>query len=159
MVVASDGRGGEASYQVMVMVLSETEPTSIPVPTPFAEITSPSSGALVGFETRVSGDFRNLSQGQDIWVIVQPHLSPQFHPQGRAVKTAEGQWSGVAYFGEQPASNVGEEFELIIVAATQNMSQAFVDYLAEAEKTGSFPGLAFLPEEATILDQITVQRR
>jgi hypothetical protein len=159
IVVASDGRGGKATVYVMVMVVSETEPTSTPAPTPFAEITSPSDGARVYHETRVSGDFRNLSQDQDIWVMVQPHLSPQFHPQENAVKTADGQWFADAYFGEQPSSNVGERFELIIVAATQETSQAFLDYLAEAKETGSFPGLAFLPEGATILDQITVERQ
>lgn len=161
-VIVSDGRGGVTTDAIefqIVVAAAENTPTP-PGPTPTVEITNPTDGGEVVHSTQVRGTSSNISPDQDIWLVVQPHLAPQFHPQpGPVAQGQDGEWIGTAFFGESPSRNIGEGFELIVVLATREASQAFREYLDQSSRTGSFPGLAFLLDGTEIEDQITVTRR
>ena len=185
-VTVSDGKGGTATDAIKftVVVGGETPSpvaTGTPTPTPAAvpsqstampsqrtatptvvpsvEITEPVDGGTVEYITNVRGTFANVPADRDIWVVVQPHLAPQFHPQPRAIiDRPKGEWWATAYFGASPSTNIGEKFDVIVVLADADGSQAFKDYLSQVEQTGSKKGLAFLPDGVESYDHITVTR-
>ncbi len=177
-VTVSDGKGGTSTdtigFTVVVAVGTPSpspvgprpSPTGTPSPgtaTPTVpasvEITEPADGGTVEHKTQVGGTVADLALGRDIWVFVQPHLAPQFHPQPKAITNREkGEWWATAYFGTSPSTNIGEQFEVIVTVADRGGSQAIEDYLRQAEQTGSWPGLAFLPDGVEMYDQITVTR-
>lgn len=143
------------------------QPTSVPTPTSVPEpvvasvtITSPIDGASVAHTELVTGTHSNAPPDHQLWLIVQPHLAPRYHPQlAPLVQRQDGVWSGFAYFGEDPSTNAGEQFQLIVVLATRAASEEFQRYLDQSETVESFEGLPFLPEEGMeMVDQITVTR-
>ena len=129
-----------------------------PEPRVTVQITDPADGSQVGEKVEVQGTYSNVPSDQDIWVIVQPQLAPRFHPQLGPALRREREWSAVAYLGEDPPQGTSEKLDIIVVLATRDASRAFNDYLDEAEKKGSFPGLHQLPEGVEIKDRATVIR-
>jgi len=78
----------------------------------------PAEGGVVDHTFKVTGSFSNLPPGASIWVLVQPHDAPQYHPQsGPAIELSGGQWSTIAYAGESPFKNIGGQFEVTVVVA------------------------------------------
>jgi hypothetical protein len=121
------------------------------------EITEPLDGETVEHITQVRGTFADVPADRNIWVVVQPHLAPQFHPQPKAIMNRpKSEWWATAYFGESSSTSIGEQFEVIVVLADAEGSQAFEDYLRQAEQAGSYKGLAFLPDGVESYDQMIV---
>jgi len=146
-----------ATLILVVGALSCAKPAPTP---PVVTIDMPAKGGVIDHTFKVTGSFSNLPPGASIWVLVQSHDAPQYHPQsGPAIELSGGQWSTIAYAGESPFKSIGEQFEVIVVVADREASMAFLDYLREYQQMGSYPGMTFLPEGAEIVCEETVVRR
>jgi hypothetical protein len=118
-----------------------------------------SEGDRVAHTQEVKGSAVSLEPQINLWIVVQPILSPTYHPQpGPITPGPSGNWTGVAYFGASPTQNAGESFGLIAIAASADVTRAFREYLRRAQTTGSYPGLPSLPPGAVEEMRITVVR-
>lgn len=136
--------------------LSTTTPTTVgPV-----QILNLKEGDPVEHTQEVRAVAAGFPDGVEFWVVVQPLLAPQYHPQpGPVARSADGQFLSVAYFGESALKASGEKFILLIVSASSTGGQAFRNYLSQAKSRGTYPGLPGLPAGTQPTAQITVVRK
>ncbi len=121
-------------------------------------ITFPKEGASVSRMAQFSGVYSNTYNEQDLWLVVQPVLSPTYHPQRSKIPKSNNNWKAVAYVGESEKHNIGEEFIVHLVSATTSASSKFKEYLVESAKRKSWVGLEDLPNGAIALYSISITR-
>jgi hypothetical protein len=106
----------------------------------------------------VRGTSKNLSSGQEIWLVVVVHGSGRLYPQeGPVPVQADGDWTSPSVFlGVKKDS--GKKFDILAVLTTQEAGSAFARHLEEGYQTGNYPGLQRLPAGAVEYDRVTVIR-
>ena len=129
-----------------------------PSTAPSVTIASPQDGSRAGIVVPVEGRSAHIGSDRSIWLFVQPHLAPKFHPQpGPVPRRLTGEWSGRVQLGDpshEPAE--GEKFDVLAVLTTRQASAVIERYLARSARSGSYPGLDVLPAGAEIGGEITV---
>jgi hypothetical protein len=106
----------------------------------------------------VRGTSKNLSPGQEIWLVVVVQGSGRFYPQEGPISVqADGDWASPSVFlGVKNDS--GKKFHILAVLATQEAGNAFAKHLEEGGQTDNYPGLQRLPAGAVEYDRVTVTR-
>ena len=123
-------------------------------------ISNPISGSLVGYETKMEGSFSTKYKDADLWLILQPVISPRFYPaDGPILKTKNGTLKGTIYFGGSETDAIGEEFVVFIASTTPDASKAIKDYYQKSMKTNSWEGLVSLPKNTKLHDSITLTKK
>jgi hypothetical protein len=90
----------------------------------------------------------------DAWLVIEPVPAPAYWPQPGPLLLLGGKFDTPATFGQNPATNSGDRFILIIVEATPDVSQQFTYFVNHLQGYG----LQRLPAGSTALAQITVIR-
>jgi len=86
----------------------------------------PTDGAIVSHMVQVSGTYSKYNANKDFWLVVQPVQSPQYHPQTSKIpKLKKKNWKSIAYVGQSPKHNIGDEFIIHLVSATKSASKIF----------------------------------
>jgi len=125
-----------------------------------AGIYEPVNEARVNHKVMVQGWYSEKEAHSDIWLVVQPVESSQYHPQpGPLPKDKDGQWRGIAYVGTPSRQNTGEAFLVYMVTAKPEASQNFAQYLQDSASRNEWSGLQNLPPGATSIDSIRVIRK
>lgn len=124
------------------------------------KITEPKDGERVSHKTVIEGTYTQNEKNLDLWIVVQPVDSPFYHPQpGPIPKEPKMNWTSIAYIGELPNDNAGEEFIIYLVSAPIQGSKVFSDYLEKSNTKKEWLGLEVLPSIVTALDSVKVIRR
>jgi hypothetical protein len=124
------------------------------------KITSPKENEKVPWMTSLEGEFSKKYKDMDLWVVVQPNNSPKYHPQTSKIpKLANHKWTAVAYIGESESKNIGEKFIIHLISADTAASSIFESYLINATSNKSWPGMDFLPPNASAIASTSVYRR
>lgn len=135
-----------------IMVAWPTGPASL-------SITKPSNNGTVHWQEFVEGESQNLGQNSEIWVVIKPLGVERYYPQSFPVDLySNGKWTGRANFGEQNATDIGRQFQLIAVLADSNASNAIHGYLDSCASKKLCDGLKELPQGAVMQDVITVTK-
>jgi hypothetical protein len=122
-------------------------------------IISPKAGESVLWTAPLEGTYSNELKDKDLWIVVQPVKSPQYHPQtSKITKQANHKWSTVVYIGESESKNIGEEFILHLVSADTTASSLFQTYLTQAASM-NWHGMASLPSSSSVAVSIRVLRK
>jgi hypothetical protein len=120
-------------------------------------IVSPSPGAQVPAAVAVRGTSAHLGTGQVIWVFTINPGGSSLNPQPRpAAVGCDGSWSSPAFVGG--AGDAGKQFQILVAVADPAAAAAITAYLANAQRAGSYPGMAGLPTGARLDGQLTVTR-
>jgi len=123
-------------------------------------ISNPVNGARVICREIVEGRYGDSEASSDLWIVVQPVHSPNYHPQpGPLPKSKNGKWQGIAQFGICGKEDVGEEFLVYIVQANSSASQMFSNYLIDSAKKQQWNGLPTLPAGAVPFDSVKIVRK
>lgn len=124
------------------------------------KIISPKDGEQVPWMTCLEGTYSDEYKDKDLWVVVQPVNSPQYHPQTSKIpKKSHHKWSAVAYVGESESKNIGEKFIIHLVSADTEASSQFETYLTQAAFSKQWPGLDSLPTNSRVVVSIGVYRK
>lgn len=126
---------------------------SSPPPVPTAEFTSLHQGSTVSFRQEVTGRIANIPKGMKPWLMIEPVSAPAYWPQSPLLLLG-GRFDTPATFGQNPETDSGDKFILIIVEATPDVSQQFTYFINHLQGYG----LQTLPAGATPLALITVIR-
>jgi hypothetical protein len=122
------------------------------------KITQPIEQAKVEQTEMVKGTSQMIPNGQVVWVVVFVHSVGRYYPQNNPADIEpSGDWASITYIGVP--SDIGLKFDLIAVLADQQAQNAFNKYLVDARDKNDYPGLARLPNGATIYDRISVIRK
>lgn len=135
------------------------EPTEeiTPDETTKVKITYPNDGNVVEIKETIRGTSQRVPNEHKIWVVIYPHGVYRYYPQSDSAKVQEdGEWSSSSYIGVE--EDIGREFDIIAMLLDKKAQDTFNDYLTQAEKEKTYPGLEKLPEGSTIYDRITVTR-
>jgi len=127
--------------------------SSTPVAAVEARIVEPADGSNVPGEVTAKGIARNIPPGQTVWTVVSN--GTQFWPQ-RPVLRVANDWTCPVGFGGGAIGLDGKKFDLLIVTADAEANKAWLDWIAEGERTGNYPGLNILPPGVTNLQKVTV---
>jgi hypothetical protein len=140
------------------------EPPATQVPTP-TETPPPPKVTLDNLHDNQKVPCSNLARGtfpaeleKAIWPVV--FVGNLYHPQdegGKAAQKANGEWYQTVRFGDclnNPDTNIGQPFQLIIVTANESANAAFEAYLLNGQKTGKWPGMTELP--AGVEEQVRI---
>jgi hypothetical protein len=120
-------------------------------------VSSPSPGGQVPAAAAVRGTSAHLGAGQVIWVFTINPGGSSLNPQPRpAAVGCDGSWSSQVFVGG--AGDAGKPFQILVAVADPAAAAAITAYLADAQRTGSYPGMAALPAGARLADQLTVTR-
>lgn len=123
-------------------------------------INGPSSGIEVGYDTIIDGSFPSKYHSSDLWLVVQPVISPRFYPQvGPISKSKNGKWKGIVYLGESQNDAIGQEFLIFIATATPSASNILKKYHQSSADKKSWNGFESLPEGVQLHDSITVTKK
>jgi hypothetical protein len=159
------GSGGSGSSSSSLGVAPSTTSTTSsrgvsPTVARAVQVTNLKDGDLVDYIQEVRGTALGLPTGVDLWIMIQPLLSPRYHPQpGPVARSSDGQFISVGYFGESALKTPGEKFILMVVVASSDGSRVIRDYLDGTKRTGSYPGLATLPTGSEPAAQVSVTRK
>lgn len=128
------------------------------IPPPEIKISSPKHGDKVSVISQVGVDISGkLSEGQYIWVVVNPSLTPnEYWPQGR-IDPLKNKLSLPAWFGKEK-EDIGYQFDIVVILVDEKENMYYDDYLERGKKTGNYPGIP-LPTSTRVIDKITVTRR
>ena len=122
-------------------------------------ISEPKDGDRVKHIQSLTGWYSENEEESDLWIVVQPVQSPNYHPQpGPITKDKNGTWKAVSYLGKSASENIGEEFNIFLISASPEASKRFSEYLAFSADTKKWVGLERLPNGATSLYSIRVFR-
>lgn len=123
-------------------------------------ISKPKSDDRVACRETVEGWYGESESNSDLWIVIQPVESPNYHPQpGPLPKNKNGKWQGIVQFGVSDKENIGEEFLVFIVQANSSASQIFSDYIRDSNKNKQWDGLSTLPYGAVPFDSVKVVRK
>ncbi len=115
------------------------------------EVTSPNNGDRVPGEFNISGTFKNLSPGEELWIVGVSDGS--FYPQHErpVIRQANGEWtSPLIYLYASDGDVSGQQFRFAVVVVGREGAEQFAQ-LAE-----HFEGIETLPKDARLYDQVTV---
>lgn len=117
------------------------------------DITAPVSHARVPRKAPILGTLRGVSEWVETWLVVDTgtHYHPQAHL-GRA-----GSWQATSTLGRSGDFDANREFVIHILAVTQDVSNAFEQYLKDAGKQGKWPGVP-KPPDGRVLSTLRVVR-
>ncbi|MHC4528501.1 MAG: hypothetical protein ACYS29_11535 [Planctomycetota bacterium] len=159
----ADGKEHTCKYTLIVRT-GPVPPVPPPPPEPAAPpptitITSPKMGEEVPVSTTVTGTFSGeLSEGQYISVVINPHPSPaQWWPQGGRIEPWKGRWNVPAWLGREK-EDVGAQFDIAVILVNEKDDQYYTNYLKTGQETGNYPGVP-LPASAQVVDRITLTRK
>ena len=123
-------------------------------------IIKPEDGDRVTCRETVEGWYSEVEANSDLWIVVQPVESPNYHPQpGPLPKNKNGKWQGIAQFGVSDKENIGEEFLVFIVQASSTVSQIFSNYIEDSNQKKQWNGLPTLPNGAVPFDSVKLIRK
>ena len=144
-----------ATTSRMAATTTEPKPTTTTGP-PVIEFKNPSEGEEVSGEIIADGTAKNLTTGQQIWMVL--FFNSRFYPQNAALVRGNGTWSSATLYVGVPGDS-GRNFDILAVLANSSAEKWFEDYLDKGEKTGSFPGVRSLPNGHKVLSTVTVKRQ
>jgi hypothetical protein len=134
----------------LVASLGEKEPNVF--------ITDPDGTHPVSQHTLVRGTYRNLPDGEQIWLLVSPHADGVYYPQSEVVRLGDQEeWSTRAVIGG--ADDAGSVYNLMAVLANAEASALLKENMTPAESDGLGPMLTTLPAGVRIYEQYTVVRQ
>lgn len=116
-------------------------------------ITSPLNTAQI--RERIEGIARNIPEGQELWIVIYPHIACSYYPIGKA-HIQDEKWSLPAQFGE--SKDVGTDFDVIAVLADSKAQEEINAYFETCEMTMEWPGMDKIPDSAEEYDRVTVTR-
>ena len=117
-------------------------------------ITSPFNDQVINLRQQVKGNYKELSGGQMLWVVVAPFHTSNYYPQQNpAILQPDGTWSSLTFVGS--AGDAGRAFDILLVLVDAQGQQAFNNYLSDTNQHG----LNGLPPGVTIVDKVTVWRK
>ena len=165
--------GDQSVEKAAFIEVGEPTPTSPPQPSTATPTTSspgitptlpvrilqPCNGDSVPYETQIRGDYRGSVGELNLWVIVCPHGSDRYYPQRPAEIRGDNTWLVMARFGQATLEESGKVFDISVYLASSQADQKLKEYISEADKTGSWPGMPSLADGLTLLDRVTVTRR
>ena len=126
---------------------------------PVIKITNPANEETVSSSIFVNGTFSGETPvDQYAWVVINPRDSTkQFWPQGgNHIKPINQKWSLMAIIGGN--QDRGKKFDIIVISVDNETDIDFSNWVNQGDKTGNYPSKEF-PENATIMDKITVIRK
>jgi hypothetical protein len=145
-------------------IVPRVEPTATIAVEPTAtiaidvKITSPVEGAKVDQRETVKGTSQEIPNGSVIWVAVFLPTVGRYFPQNQpAVIQAHGEWSSLAYIGQQSES--GLKADIIAIVADKSTQDKFNNYLQDAKDKQNYAGLEQIPEGAKIYQSVSVIRK
>jgi hypothetical protein len=125
------------------------------------EITNPQNEATISKSIDIEGTSKDISVGQDLWIMIYPHGANRYYPQDKhdlpIVTMANGDWSAQANIGSDADS--GLEFKIFAVLADEKANKAIIDYLDQCKLNGSWLGMEKLPDGAMLYDEVSVTRK
>jgi hypothetical protein len=125
---------------------------------PNVYITDPSEMDTVPQHTLVRGTYRNIPDGEQIWVLVSPHADGVYYPQSEVVRLSDHQeWSARAVIGG--AQDAGGVYNVIAVLASAEASAVLKEHMTQPDSDTLGPVLASLPAGVRIYEQYTVVRQ
>lgn len=143
-------------------------PSSTPIPTftppptstpsPEIVITEPFEGVKVEQIQPVKGTSQYLPDDNVIWIVIFIPSVGRYFPQNfPADIQANGEWSSVAYIGQQGES--GLDADIVAVLANKDAQDSFNAYLSDAKDKNDYPGIQQLPNGAVIYHRRSVVRK
>jgi len=126
--------------------------------TPQITITYPEDNSMVVQREVAEGQYSWLPFGHHPWLVVYSHKSGRYYPQNEPAQiTLKGDWSSIIFLGLP--DTVGEEFDILVTIPRGEALRIFEEYLNTGKRTGSWPGLNYLPEGTDIYDRVMVTRK
>lgn len=134
---------------ILILVISNFGADSRPrVKMEFSEISY--------MDVDITGTATNIPDDCTLWILVYPEAAQKYYPQYGSIKNIQdGKWSIPIHIGTE--NNTGEKFDIVAVLADEDASDEFEVYKQNCND-GYCPGMADLPEGATICDSIEVTR-
>lgn len=87
-------------------------------------------GDRVPFQTRIQGEASNLPKDKQLWLLVQNGSENDYYPQPNPPTVgADGQWTGIASFGHNTASDFKGNYSLHVVLAEPSVSREFENFI------------------------------
>jgi hypothetical protein len=104
-------------------------------------ITSPTQGGNVGPDGDATGTARGVPSGAHVWVLSHRRGIGLWWPQGggEARLARAGEWKVFVTYGQD--RDRGREFEVIVVAVSQQEHNDLNKWVAEAERSGKYNGI------------------
>ncbi len=117
----------------------------------------PPNNSTVEIKEMIQGTSQRISKGQEIWIVVYPHITDRYYPQnGPADVEVGGEWASLTIIGVETDTSM--KFDIIAVLADETAQDTFNDYLSKSQADQSWEGLEKLPSGAAIYDRVTVTR-
>jgi hypothetical protein len=121
------------------------------------KIILPVDNDTVPIPLRVKGTYQNLSQEQQLYIIVYSTDVARFYPQLNPVMKESGNiWSSDVLVGLD--RDVGRKFVIYAVLANKAAKDELDIYINQVQDTNDSRGLKRLPEGADICSHVSVQR-
>jgi hypothetical protein len=128
-------------------------------------ITNLVDGQQVSFANLCVGTVTDPSalKGKNLWLVVYPHTSKNWHPQrptpapapiGPIQVDTQGMWQSDCYFGVSPTESIGETFDIYAVIADNAGSNILKTYLENASASNRYPGITSLPNDVEPVGQV-----
>ncbi len=118
-------------------------------------ISFPADGAIVSAQETAQGSSL-ATRGRTLFAVVLTESPPRYYPQDPQISTGwRGAWRATVYFGE--VGGPGGAFDLLLVETVD--ATPYNQYLEAARASGSWDGLAALPEGSRVLDTVRVARK
>jgi hypothetical protein len=123
---------------------------------PLPKITFNYTTDTAHIEENMNGTAKNIPEGDEIWIFVHPHTVNKYYPQRSSAVIQNGEWSLSVGIGSE--NDAGTEFDIIAVLADAKAQEEINAYFETCEKTGEWPGMDKIPDNAKEYDRITVTR-
>lgn len=120
-------------------------------------IAYPLNGGEVALREPVRGESVRLADGDQLWLAVFSHDVARYYFQALPpLRDGSGDWSLTTQIGVE--GDVGRRFDLVAFFVADEALPALTDYIESGQTTGSWDGLASLPDGFDELARITVIR-
>lgn len=103
-------------------------------------VSTPQADSAIGHNLRVQLKTGGLAEGVRLRLATWPYLSNNLHPQ--EAKPDGESWTGTVYVGISETKSIGEKFDLVVLAVNAAGDFRMDQYIANAKKTGSWPGMS-----------------
>jgi hypothetical protein len=120
-----------------------------------ASIVTPRPGSRVPHWSAVVGTLGEVSEYIDIWLVVE--VDSTYHPQVR-LRRSETNWQSVVAVGREARGlDADHEFQVHVLAVTEDVDEAFQRYLTDEERLRKWQGVP-TPQNRKILATVKVIR-
>ena len=116
---------------------------------PEIKITDPNERDRVCREAVIRGEYRNVPNGLDIWMLVYATGAQRYFPQDIVTTFNDNTWQVNVLVGSTDTSDVGKAFIIVVITA---------DARASAELRGRAEGILVMPSGTEERDRVTVFR-